>query len=72
MIFNPILCAALDNKDEKILIEQLQPLVKKLSRTNNNFREDLTQELNIEIIKAYRKSIPLINHKYDVFVSQLI
>lgn len=71
MIFNPLLCNALTNRDENAVIEQLSPLVKKLSYTNNRLQADLSQELNIEIIKSYRKSIPLIQEKYDLFLDQL-
>lgn len=71
MIFNATLCTALSNNDEELLVEQLQPLVKKLSCAEKGFQEDLSQELNIDIITSYRKSIPLIKEKYDDFLEQL-
>ncbi|MEX0379764.1 hypothetical protein AB3K25_10085 [Leuconostoc sp. MS02] len=71
MIFNSTLCTALSNNDEEQLVEQLQPLVKKLSYAGKGFQEDLSQELNIDIITSYRKSIPLIKEKYDDFLEQL-
>lgn len=71
MIFNPELCTALANNDEELLIKQLQPLVKKFSYSERNFQEDLYQELNIEIITSYRKSLPLIEQKYKNFIEHL-
>lgn len=71
MIFNSELCTALANNDEESLIEQLQPIVKTFSYTDQSFQEDLAQELNIAILLSYRRSRKIIDQKYIDFLDQL-
>lgn len=70
--YNKKLLDALNAGDEKIIIEEIRPLVIKEARTAGAVAEDIQQELFIELLTKYRSSKSTFEQRYLKYRTKII